>query len=130
MTKKAKKQKLPAIASMLSKYKQAWEATNRSNPFGLDVDRQLADLKAKFTTYDVKVKIGVLRSKKKLTPAENKFADFVRYTHHCREQSLVDAAAKSVPGQIFLLRTQCGYKDGFEHSVTERVETVVTYGQD
>lgn len=115
---------------LLQVWKEAWENSNMANPLGMQVETTL--MKNDMSTYDVRVQLGVIKSKKAndLTKYEIEFLDFWNKTNHIREQILNDRVSTNIAGQIFLLKTQYGYTETQKIETTGNQNVVLDFGSD
>ena len=115
---------------LLQVWKEAWENSNMANPLGMQVETTL--MKNDMSTYDVRVQLGVIRSKKAndLTKYEIEFIDFWNKTNHIREQILNDRVSTNIAGQIFLLKTQYGYTETQKIETTGNQNVILDFGSD
>lgn len=115
---------------LLQVWKEAWENSNMANPLGMQVETTL--MKNDMSTYDVRVQLGVIRSKKAndLTKYEIEFLDFWNKTNHIREMILNDRVSQNIAGQIFLLKTQYGYAETQKIETSGNTNVVLDFGSD
>ncbi len=115
---------------LLQVWKEAWENSNMANPLGMQVETTM--MKNDMSTYDVRVQLGVIRSKKAndLTKYEIEFIDFWNKTNHIREQILNDRVSSNIAGQIFLLKTQYGYAETQKIETSGNTNVVLDFGSD
>lgn len=115
---------------LLQVWKEAWENSNMANPLGMQVETTL--MKNDMSTYDIRVQLGVIKSKKAndLTKYEIEFLDFWNKTNHIREQILNDRVSTNIAGQIFLLKTQYGYAETQKIETTGNTNVVLDFGSD
>lgn len=115
---------------LLQVWKEAWENSNMANPLGMQVETTL--MKNDMSTYDVRVQLGVIRSKKAndLSKYEIEFLDFWNKTNHIREQILNDRVSTNIAGQIFLLKTQYGYAETQKIETSGSQNVVLDFGSD
>lgn len=110
MAKKTQKQ-------ILKLWIDAWEKSDRSNPFGMQVEMEIN--KSGISTFDVRNELALIKMKpiEFITDDDRKLLDFFGKANHIREMILQDSVGRNVKGQIFLLQSQFGY------TTTQRVET-------
>ena len=115
---------------LLQVWKEAWENSNMANPLGMQVETTL--MKNDMSTYDVRVQLGIIKSKKAndLTKYEIEFLDFWNKTNHIREQILNDRVSTNIAGQIFLLKTQYGYAETQKIETSGSQNVVLDFGSD
>jgi hypothetical protein len=115
---------------LLQVWKEAWENSNMANPLGMQVETTL--MKNDMSTYDVRVQLGLIRSKKAndLSKYEIEFLDFWNKTTHIREQILNDRVSTNIAGQIFLLKTQYGYTETQKIETSGSQNVVLDFGSD
>lgn len=115
---------------LLQVWKEAWENSNMANPLGMQVETTL--MKNDMSTYDVRVQLGVIKSKKadELSKYEIEFLDFWNKSNHIREQILNDRVSTNIAGQIFLLKTQYGYAETQKIETTGNTNVVLDFGSD
>ena len=115
---------------LLQVWKEAWENSNMANPLGMQVETTL--MKNDMSTYDVRVQLGIIKSKKAndLSKYEIEFLDFWNKTTHIREQILNDRVSTNIAGQIFLLKTQYGYAETQKIETSGSQNVVLDFGSD
>lgn len=115
---------------LLQVWKEAWENSNMANPLGMQVETTL--MKNDMSTYDVRVQLGIIKSKKAndLTRYEIEFLDFWNKTNHIREQILNDRVSTNIAGQIFLLKTQYGYAETQKIETSGNTSVILDFGSD
>lgn len=101
-----------------------------ANPLGMQVETTL--MKNDMSTYDVRVQLGIIKSKKAndLTRYEIEFLDFWNKTNHIREQILNDRVSTNIAGQIFLLKTQYGYAETQKIETSGNTSVILDFGSD
>lgn len=132
MTKK-KPAPIPGARAMHDAWKAAWMATDRRNPYSIAVDNALAAAGKPFTTYDLKLALALILSKKTKSQWEMALYKLHGYMVHTREQMLSDSASATPAGQIFLLKTRFGYSEltpATDMPGAEAKEAVTVYGQE
>ena len=115
---------------LLQVWKEAWETSNMANPLGIQVETTL--MKNDMSTYDVRVQLGIIKSKKadELSKYEIEFLDFWNRTNHIREMILNDRVSQNIVGQIFLLKTQYGYAETQKIETSGNTNVVLDFGSD
>lgn len=115
---------------LLQVWKEAWENSNMANPLGMQVETTL--MKNDMSTYDVRVQLGIIKSKKadELSKYEIEFLDFWNKTNHIREQILNDRVSTNIAGQIFLLKTQYGYAETQKIETSGNTSVILDFGSD
>ena len=115
---------------LLQVWKEAWENSSMANPLGMQVETNL--MKNDMSTYDVRVQLGIIKSKKAndLTKYEIEFLDFWNKSNHIREQILNDRVSTNIAGQIFLLKTQYGYAETQKIETTGNQNVILDFGSD
>lgn len=113
---------------LLQVWKEAWENSNMANPLGMQVETTL--MKNDMSTYDIRVQLGVIKSKKadELSKYEIEFLDFWNKTNHIREMILNDRVSQNIAGQIFLLKTQYGYTETQKIETTGNQNVILDFG--
>lgn len=131
MAKKKQRPAMPGARAMHDAWLAAWKQTDQRNPFAHSVDVALAAAGKPFSTFDVKMVLALITSKREHTQWERALHTLHKRMMHTREQILADRVQDSVPGQMFLLKAQFGYKEGIDVNMShEQKETVVVYGQE
>ena len=115
---------------LLQVWKEAWENSSMANPLGMQVETTL--MKNDMSTYDVRVQLGIIKSKKadELSKYEIEFLDFWNRTNHIREMILNDRVSQNIVGQIFLLKTQYGYAETQKIETSGNTNVVLDFGSD
>lgn len=115
---------------LLQVWKEAWENSSMANPLGMQVETNL--MKNDMSTYDVRVQLGIIKSKKadELSKYEIEFLDFWNKSNHIREQILNDRVSTNIAGQIFLLKTQYGYAETQKIETSGNTNVVLDFGSD
>ena len=118
------------IKKLLKVWKTAWNNSNMANPLGMQVETEF--IKNGMSSYDVRVQLGILKSKKAddLDKDEIEFLEFWNKTNHIREMILNDRVSQNIAGQIFLLKTQYGYAETQKIETTGNQNVVLDFGSD
>jgi hypothetical protein len=120
----------PTIKKLLGCWRTAWSATDGTAPYGMAIERAL--MADRISIYDIKISLGMILAKKpedcdKDELALVEFADKVRYI---REQALAERVVSNVAGQIFMLKSQFGYRDQAVDLHVKPIEMVTEFGTD
>jgi hypothetical protein len=116
------------VKKMLSCWKAAWEATDGTAPYGMAIEKLLN--KSDMSIYDIKTEIGIIlaKSKEEVTKDDLELVAYSERLRYLREQALAEKVALGPAGQIFLLKSQYGYKDQAVDITLKPVSLVPEFG--
>ena len=99
---------------LLHWWKDAWERTDKRNPYSPEVDALLGE--RGISAYDIHTRTGILRGKRKseLDYDEDNLLAFHNRVMFVSENALIDNCAQTTPGSIFLLESRHGYRKGVD----------------
>jgi hypothetical protein len=115
---------------LLKLWMDAWETTDKTNPLGIQVEAELN--KNKISTWDIRTRLGIIKSKKieTITDDEESLVEFYNRANHLREMILNDRVSRNIQGQMFLLKTQFGYTETQKIETSGTQSVVLDFGSD
>ena len=113
---------------LLKHWIDAWDKSDKSNPFGMQVEMELN--KNKLSTFDIRTELALIKTKKidLINEDERALLDFFGKSNHIREMILQDSVGRNTIGQIFLLKSQFGYTEKQVVETTGSQNVVLDFG--
>lgn len=123
-------QKKRSAKKFLKYWKEAWDLSNKMNPWGMSIEAHLEQYG--ISTYDIREELGVIRGTDSnlLTKDQIELLEFFKKTYHLREMHLQDSVSTHIKGQIFLLQTQHGYTPTTKVETSGTSNVVMEFGTD